>query len=124
MTKRFIYKIKKGRYVIIDIKNNTLIRDMYRACDILNQLSEGNEQLKSEKNELLEENITYKNIWLALKDRDNEIKQLKQDKKRLIGFLHRYKGVDVEDVDEEVLSKEYLDEWGELYFKWKKGDVE
>ena len=45
----------------------------------------------------------------------NENGQLKQDKKRLIGFLHRYKGVDVEDVDEEVLSKEYLDEWGELY---------
>lgn len=45
----------------------------------------------------------------------NENGQLKQDKKRLIGFLHRYNCVDVEDVDEEVLSKEYLDEWGELY---------
>lgn len=45
----------------------------------------------------------------------DENEQLKQDKKRLIGFLHRYKGVDVEDVDGEVLSKVYLDEWGELY---------
>lgn len=47
---------------------------------------------------------------------NDENERLKQDKKRLIGFLHRYKGVDVEEVDEEVLSKEYLDEWGELYY--------
>lgn len=45
-----------------------------------------------------------------------ENKQLKQDKKRLIGFLHRYKNIDVEEIDEVVLSKEYLDEWGELYY--------
>ena len=50
--------------------------------------------------------------------------QLKQDKKRLIGFLHRYKGVDVEDVDEKILSKEYFDEWGNLYSEFKDGDVE
>lgn len=49
-----------------------------------------------------------------------ENKQLKQDKKRLIGYLHRYGKVDVEDIDEVVLNQEYLDGWGELY----GGDVE
>ena len=45
----------------------------------------------------------------------DENEKLKKDKKRLIGYLHRYGFVDVEDVDEIILSKEYLDEWGELY---------
>lgn len=49
-----------------------------------------------------------------------ENEQLKQDKKRLIGYLHRYGKVDVEDIDEVVLNKEYLDEYGELY----DGDME
>ena len=49
-----------------------------------------------------------------------ENEQLKQDKKRLIGYLHRYGKVDVEDIDEVVLNQEYLDEWGELY----GGDME
>ena len=53
-----------------------------------------------------------------------ENEQLKQDKKRLIGFLHRYGGVDVEDVDEKILSKKYFDEWGNLYPEFKDGDVE
>lgn len=53
-------------------------------------------------------------------DAKKENEQLKQDKKRLIGYLHRYGKVDVEDIDEVVLNQEYLDEWGELY----GGDVE
>lgn len=44
-----------------------------------------------------------------------ENEQLKQDKKRLIGYLHRYGKVDVEDIDDIILKKEYFDEWGDLY---------
>lgn len=51
-----------------------------------------------------------------VRELENENKQLKQDKKRLIGYLHRYCIVDVEDVDEVVLSRENLDDWGELYY--------
>ena len=43
---RFIYKIKNGTMVIIDKKDNVLIRDKYRACDYLNKLNNENEELK------------------------------------------------------------------------------
>ena len=46
--KRFIYKIKNGTMIIIDKKDNVLIRDKYRACDYLNRLNDENEQLKKE----------------------------------------------------------------------------
>ena len=69
--KRFIYKIKNGAMVIIDKKDNVLIRDKYRACDYLNQLNNENEQLKSElisKDDLIQQlkiklNMDYYNEW-------------------------------------------------------------
>lgn len=44
--KRFIDKIKNGTVVIIDKKDNVLIRDKYRACDYLNRLNNEIEELK------------------------------------------------------------------------------
>jgi len=47
--RRFIYTFKKnGTMVIIDKKDNVLIRDKYRACDYLNRLNNENEQLKED----------------------------------------------------------------------------
>ena len=37
--RRFIYTIRRGTMVIIDKKDNVLIRDKYRACDYLNRLN-------------------------------------------------------------------------------------
>lgn len=65
-------------------------------------------------------NILMKDLCNVVNGIVDENEQLKQDKKRLIGYLHRYGKVDVEDIDEVVLNQEYLDEWGELY----GGDVE
>lgn len=70
------------------------------------------------KGEELEEHMNVQ--YTKYSDLKKENEQLKQDKKRLIGYLHRYGKVDVEDIDEVVLNQEYLDEWGELY----GGDVE
>lgn len=50
--KRFIYTFKNGTMVIIDKKDNVLIRDKYRACDYLNRLNNENEQLKQEVKDL------------------------------------------------------------------------
>ena len=54
-------------------------------------------------------------VTTALNELINENEQLKQDKKRLSGYLHRYGKVDVEDIDDVILNKEYFDEWGDLY---------
>ena len=40
--------------VIIDKKDNVLIRDKYRACDYLNRLNNENEQLKQSIKEVVE----------------------------------------------------------------------
>lgn len=61
--------------VIIDKKDNVLIRDKYRACDYLNRLANESEQLKIFLEALKEE--------LSLANRDNdalekENEQLKQ----------------------------------------------
>lgn len=66
--KRFIDKIKNGTMVIIDKKDNVLIRDKYRACDYLNMLNNENEELKSEIKDLKFEN----------EKKYREIKQLEQ----------------------------------------------
>lgn len=66
--KRFIDKIKNGTMVIIDKKDNVLIRDKYRACDYLNRLNNENEELKSEIKDLKFEN----------EKKYREIKQLEQ----------------------------------------------
>ena len=44
---RFIYTIKKnGTLIIIDKTNNTIIRDMYKACEFLNEFNNQTEQVK------------------------------------------------------------------------------
>lgn len=88
--------------------------------DLLNALHEDYEKLKQEVRELEK---TYAEEVFKIEDKfDEEIlalkkenEQLKQDKKRLIGYLHRYGKVDVEDIDDVILNKEYFDEWGDLY---------
>lgn len=90
MTKRFGYNVNK----------NTIECDGKFVAYVMNV---DGYRIANKMNILLEEN-----------------EQLKQDKKRLIGYLHRYGKVDVEDIDEVILDKEYYDEYGELY----GGDVE
>lgn len=62
-----------------------------------------------------DEKITDDEIEDLVNQLLEENEQLKQDKKRLIGYLHRYGKVDVEDIDDIILNKEYFDEWGDLY---------
>lgn len=78
----------------------------------LSSLRQKNEELKEDRDyiKLLLDVEFEKRIKLS---KENE--QLKQDKKRLIGYLHRYGKVDVEDIDDVILNKEYLDKWGDLY---------
>lgn len=53
--KRYFYKINNnGALIIIDKTENILIRDMYRACDLLNDQHKEIEELKSENKELIE----------------------------------------------------------------------
>ena len=61
--KRFIYKIKNGTMVIIDKKDNVLIRDKYRACDYLNRLNEENEELKQIINDKETEWLRNNTVW-------------------------------------------------------------
>lgn len=44
---RFIYTTKKnGTLIIIDKTNNTIICDIYKVCEYLNELDDKNEQIK------------------------------------------------------------------------------
>lgn len=44
---RFIYTTKKnGTLIIIDKQDNVIIRDMYKACEYLNELNNQTEQVK------------------------------------------------------------------------------
>ena len=47
--KRFILKADKTIY-IVDKEQNHKIRDMYKSCEVLNELAEENEQLKQQLN--------------------------------------------------------------------------
>lgn len=49
--KRFLLKTNK-KLQIIDKEKNHRIRDMYKACEVLNELAEENEKLKKENEEL------------------------------------------------------------------------
>ena len=63
----------------------------------------------------IQDKIFAESVLDELNALHEENEQLKQDKKRLIGYLHRYGKVDVEDIDDVILNKEYFDEWGDLY---------
>ena len=114
MTKRFTGEMVKN-YFKIDKNGEEMLYS--EVIDTLNNLYEENEQLKLHCQNLEETLSVSGNKHITLQ-KENE--QLKQDKKRLIGYLHRYGKVDVEDIDEVILDKEYYDEYGELY----GGDVE
>ena len=44
---RFIYTTKKnGTLIIIDKQDNVIIRDMYKACEFLNEFNNQTEQVK------------------------------------------------------------------------------
>lgn len=50
---------------------------------------------------------------------EKENKQLKSDKNHLMGYLIRIKDWDDEMIDD-VLHNESYEEYGELYYEWKK----
>lgn len=52
--KRFLLKTDKRTY-IVDKEQNHKIRDMYKSCEVLNELYEENEQLKQENEKLLKQ---------------------------------------------------------------------
>lgn len=76
--KRFIYKNKYGTCIIVDAEDNMLIRDMYRACDILNQLSNKNEMLEK-SNSQFAKNIDESVVKIRQLVKENE--QLKKELK-------------------------------------------
>ena len=64
---RFIYTTKKnGTLIIIDKQDNVIIRDMYKACEFLNELNNQTEQVK--KIILDYNNWDYKHSSEALAD--------------------------------------------------------
>lgn len=87
----------------------TAFEDSMTGEEIVDLLNEQHEQIER-----------LKGNFRALDEVKCEIaeenEQLKQDKIRLIGFLHRCGYVDVEEVDESILSKDYYDSYGELYY--------
>lgn len=83
--KRFIYTFKNDTMVIIDKKDNVLIRDKYRACDYLNRLNNENKQLK-ERNKRQYNQLTE--LWDLIEEENWEIliemvKQMKEEDKQL-----------------------------------------
>lgn len=66
--------------------------------------------------------VFMKMIADKLNKLEDENKQLKQDRKRLIGYLWKYKSMDMEEIEEYILSRELLDEYGEVIMM--KGDAE
>ena len=77
------FKVTGCPYEIKDTSNNHYYwlehqENVKEMCRVLNSLYEEIMQWKSEKVELLEENITYKNAWLGLKDeRDEQCEEIK-----------------------------------------------
>lgn len=103
--KRFNFKLDEigSAYYLCD--NNEIIAELWgdksEIKDIVDLLNK-----QSDK-------ITEQSVQIDFLQDEN--KQLEQDKKRLIGFLLRYKGVDVDDIDELIFNDKSLDEWGDLY---------
>ena len=68
---RFIYKINNhGTLIIVDAEESKIIRDMYRACDYLNEFEVVNHELKHEVEllgEFIKENDLYDDFtdWLG-----------------------------------------------------------
>lgn len=91
--------------LLLPIYDKEVRLNLKSCCDLLNELDEM----------YVDEYVLRETVQLELQRVETENEQLKQDKKRLVGYLHRYGKVDVEDIDEVVLNQEYLDEWGELY---------
>ena len=97
-------------------QNDFLKDENQHMRDLVNE----NRQLKQQLEDCKDVNVRCCNDYSAMR-RDvwkykKENEQLKQDKIRLIGFLHRCGYVDVEEVDESILSKDYYDSYGELYY--------
>lgn len=108
----------KGDFPPIMIASNTVddgsepnCADKRSVLHLLNELSDNNPN--EERHWYLKKMLDK--AWKQYHKQKEENEQLKQDKKRLIGYLHRYCKVDVEDIDDVILNKEYFDEWGDLY---------
>lgn len=63
--------------------------------------------------EMLGDCLDEEEIVDLLNELNDENEQLKQDKKRLIGHLWKYKSMDMNEIEEYILSRELLDEYGE-----------
>lgn len=81
MTKRFFIKVDK-KVAIIDKQENHRIRDMYRACDVLNEQQATIKQLESDKaiaedyaNIFEKENVKLRIENKKLKEENRELRQ-------------------------------------------------
>ena len=131
----------KKDLIYIDGKENLL-----ELAEYVDKLQEENEQLKSEMNDLLKENISYKNAYLAYKDDweyekkwkekyKEENEQLKQSSTMyhnlFLEWQKMMKGVkkasdldskDFEDLIELSKGNVFDDELGWIHLPIKKGD--
>lgn len=90
---------------IINREIGTQLLGIVDDCEELNRLYKENNELKSEKIELLEENITYKNAYLAMKDLERENEQLKSKITRLHQLIKNAYESERTDLGKSVLKQ-------------------